>query len=103
MYLTWKDVNAHLQNIIFRQLLEKSNEIKDDCFTIESCKKLLARRGDYVLEKRYSTTIRDEFRWSISDVEFDHSLLLWHIATDLCYYSENNDDDDQLDPNCGIS
>ncbi|TXG65968.1 hypothetical protein EZV62_007243 [Acer yangbiense] len=47
-------------------------------------------------------TIRDEFRWSISDVEFDHSLLLWHIATDLCYYSEKNDDD-HLDPNCGIS
>ncbi|KAI9187236.1 hypothetical protein LWI28_025840 [Acer negundo] len=73
MYLNRKDVNAHLENIIFRQLLEKSNEIKDDCFTIESCKKLLAHRGDYVLEKRCST-IRDEFHWSISDVEFDHSL-----------------------------
>ncbi|KAK3200673.1 hypothetical protein Dsin_024088 [Dipteronia sinensis] len=101
MYSTRKDVNAHLQNIIFRQLLEKSNEIKDDRFTVESCKKLLAHRGGYVLQKRYGT-IHDEFRWSISDVEFDHSLLLWHIATDLCYYSENNDDD-QLDPNYGIS
>ncbi|KAK3200672.1 hypothetical protein Dsin_024087 [Dipteronia sinensis] len=34
MYLTRKDVNAHLQNIIFRQLLEKSNEIKADRFTV---------------------------------------------------------------------
>ncbi|TXG68346.1 hypothetical protein EZV62_003281 [Acer yangbiense] len=52
-YSTWEDVNDDLQNIIFRQLLEKSDEIKDDRFTIESCKKLLARRGDSVIEKRY--------------------------------------------------
>ncbi|KAL5757381.1 hypothetical protein ACOSP7_019992 [Xanthoceras sorbifolium] len=96
-YLTWKDVNVDLQNIIFRQLLEKSNEIKD-CFSIESCKKLLAHRGDNVLKNRYG--LLDQFCWSISDVEFDHSLLLWHIATDLCYYSEN---DNKLDTKCRIS
>ncbi|KAL6335324.1 hypothetical protein AAG906_029567 [Vitis piasezkii] len=27
----------------------------------------------------------ETLRWSIIDVEFDHSILLWHIATDLCY------------------
>ncbi|KAK1581537.1 hypothetical protein Q3G72_006878 [Acer saccharum] len=100
MYLTRIDVNDHLQELIFEQLREKSNKIKGDSFTIESCKELLAHRGDYVLEKKYRA-IRDEFLWSISDVEFDHSLLLWHIAADLCYYSENNND--QLAPNCGIS
>ncbi|TXG65970.1 hypothetical protein EZV62_007245 [Acer yangbiense] len=93
-------ISCCLQNVqpICNWLLEKSNEIKDDHFTVKSCKKLLAHRGDYVLEKRYGT-IRDEFRRSISDAEFDHSLLLWHIATGLCYYTENN----KREPNCGIS
>ncbi|TXG68386.1 hypothetical protein EZV62_003321 [Acer yangbiense] len=71
------------------QLVEKSNEIKDDRFNIESCKILLAKRGDYVLEKRYG--LHDRFSWSTTKVEFDHSLLLWHIATDLCYNSDLDD------------
>ncbi|TXG68364.1 hypothetical protein EZV62_003299 [Acer yangbiense] len=94
-YLTRKDVDADLQKIIFEQLREKSDEIKGDHFSIKSCKKLLAHRGDNVLEsdkrpeKRYN--LLDISRWSINDVDFDHSLLLWHIATDLCYDSDNTD------------
>ncbi|KAI9159962.1 hypothetical protein LWI28_003775 [Acer negundo] len=87
--LTRKDVDVDLQDIIFKQLQQKSNEIDDDRFSI-SCKKLLAYRGDNVLEKRYN--LPDISRWSINDVDFDHSLLLWHIATDLCYASDGNDD-----------
>ncbi|TXG68350.1 hypothetical protein EZV62_003285 [Acer yangbiense] len=88
-YLTRKDVDAGLQKIIFEQLREKSDEIKDDRFSIKSCKKLLAHIGDNVLEKRYN--LPDISGWSINDVDFDHSLLLWHIATDLCYDSDEND------------
>ncbi|KAK3220315.1 hypothetical protein Dsin_014285 [Dipteronia sinensis] len=98
-YLTWEDVNDDLQITIFSQLLEKSNEIKDDRFSIESCQKLLAHRGDNVIEKRYGPL--HQFRWSINDVEFDHSLLLWHIATDICYNSE--DAANKLDLKCRIS
>ncbi|KAK1577708.1 hypothetical protein Q3G72_024140 [Acer saccharum] len=87
--LTRKDVDVYLQDIIFKQLQQKSNEIEDARFSI-SCKKLLAQRGDNVLEKRYN--LPDISGWSINDVDFDHSLLLWHIATDLCYASDGNDD-----------
>ncbi|KAL5757379.1 hypothetical protein ACOSP7_019990 [Xanthoceras sorbifolium] len=96
-HLTWEDVNVEIKNTIYRQLLDKSNEIKGDRFSVESCKKILAHRGDNVLEKRNG--LLDQFRWSTSDVEFDHSLLLWHIATDLCYYSDHN----ELDEKCRIS
>ncbi|KAH7565571.1 hypothetical protein JRO89_XS09G0229000 [Xanthoceras sorbifolium] len=99
LYLTWEDVNVDVKNTIYRQLLNKSNEIKGDRFSVESCKKILAHRGDNVLEKRNG--LLDQFRWSISDVEFDHSLLLWHIATDLCYYSDQ--DVNKLDEKCRIS
>ncbi|KAK2652111.1 hypothetical protein Ddye_011967 [Dipteronia dyeriana] len=27
--------------------------------------------------------------WCTVDVEFDHSLLLWHIATSICYYNDS--------------
>ncbi|KAK3220351.1 hypothetical protein Dsin_014321 [Dipteronia sinensis] len=50
---------------------------------------LLAKRGAYVLEKKYG--LHDQFSWSTTNVDFDHSLLLWHIATDLCYYSDLDD------------
>ncbi|TXG68349.1 hypothetical protein EZV62_003284 [Acer yangbiense] len=75
--LTRKDVDVYLQDIIFKQLQQKSNEIEDDRFSI-SCKKLLAHRGDNVLKKRYNLPAISG--WSINDVDFDHSLLLWHIA-----------------------
>ncbi|KAM2632365.1 hypothetical protein EV1_023111 [Malus domestica] len=30
----------------------------------------------------------DELGWTINGAEFDQSILLWHIATNLCYYSD---------------
>ncbi|XVF58358.1 hypothetical protein PTKIN_Ptkin07bG0060000 [Pterospermum kingtungense] len=45
-------------------------------------------KGDYVLYKRKCL---DLLKWSTTDVEFDHSLLLWHIATQLCYYQDIKD------------
>ncbi|XP_031264859.1 uncharacterized protein LOC116123192 [Pistacia vera] len=98
--LTWKDVNDDLQEFIFKQLLNKGKKIEEGGFTVELCKEFLAQRGDYALSERFCL---DEFRWSTLDVEFDHSLLLWHIATDLCYYSDFNEDDpDNLHPKCKI-
>uniref|UniRef100_F6HXW5 DUF4220 domain-containing protein n=1 Tax=Vitis vinifera TaxID=29760 RepID=F6HXW5_VITVI len=42
--------------------------------------------------------------WSIVDVEFDHSLLLWHIATDLCYPCDvDKSPDTNLKSRCEIS
>ncbi|KAK1576017.1 hypothetical protein Q3G72_010163 [Acer saccharum] len=98
--LSWEDVDKDIEEMTFNQLKEKSNKIKDD-FSIESCKILLARRGDRVLE-RYG--LHYQFSWSTTNVEFDHSLLLWHIATDLCYYSDLYDihggDVNKLDLKC---
>ncbi|KAK1575976.1 hypothetical protein Q3G72_009831 [Acer saccharum] len=103
--LSWKDLNMDLEEMIFRQLVEKSYEFKEDRFNIESCRILLAKRGDYVLEKRNG--LYDQFCWSTTKVEFDHSLLLWHIATDLCYYSDLDDIDggdvNKLDSKCRSS
>lgn len=41
-----------------------------------------------------SLTIAD-LEWSIQGKEFDESLLIWHIATDLCFRKEGKKGDDQ--------
>lgn len=80
-----KDVSdEYLKKLIFEQLKEKSKNASN----FEACKQLCARRGGWVLDK---LECRDKLiGWTISGVEFDHSILLWHIATDLCYYSDVN-------------
>ncbi|TKY51749.1 hypothetical protein E2542_SST23268 [Spatholobus suberectus] len=78
-YQHTETVPCKLKELIFKQLREKSRVAKD----IKACKKLCAHRGDRVLHKWKCHSID----WS-AEVEFDQSLLLWHIATDLCYYSD---------------
>ncbi|KAH7857482.1 hypothetical protein Vadar_013239 [Vaccinium darrowii] len=69
-----------LKELIFTLLMEKSLSAKN----IKECQKLSAFRGSLVLE---IMGCLDQLGWSI-DVEFDQSILLWHIATDLCYYQD---------------
>ncbi|XP_044485440.1 uncharacterized protein LOC123211008 [Mangifera indica] len=80
-HLTWEDVNDDLKEAIFKQLKEKAEKMEDS-YTINLCKELLAQRGDYVLEEKYEL---EELKWSTVDLDFDHSLLIWHIATTVCY------------------
>ncbi|RYQ92326.1 hypothetical protein Ahy_B09g098528 isoform B [Arachis hypogaea] len=81
-YYTYSDdVSEQLKSFIFGELFRMSDSASD----IESCKKLCAHRGDRVLNEKG----RHEFDWSI-EVEFDQSILLWHIATDLCYYDDES-------------
>ncbi|GKB17621.1 hypothetical protein Tco_0851544, partial [Tanacetum coccineum] len=40
----------------------------------------------------------DTLLWSINKVEFDQSILIWHIATTLCYYLDvGNQDGSDID------
>ncbi|KAF8011532.1 hypothetical protein BT93_J1975 [Corymbia citriodora subsp. variegata] len=40
-------------------------------------------RGFHALSKH---GLLDDLKWSIEELEFDESILVWHIATELCYY-----------------
>ncbi|XP_031263586.1 uncharacterized protein LOC116121780 [Pistacia vera] len=110
-YLTWEDVNIDLQEMIFKKIMENSKKIEGDHFNIKRCKKLLAQRGDNALANRgrifpFPFSFLDNFRWCTIDVDFDHSLLVWHIATDICYhvdYGDNGDDDNGIPVNCKMS
>ncbi|XP_034679994.1 uncharacterized protein LOC117910048 [Vitis riparia] len=88
-YMTWEKVDD-MKEPIFSLLLEMTNDVRD-------LRSLLKHRGDYVITKR---GFIETLGWSIVDVEFDHSILLWHVATDLCSYS---DDDPNPKSRCKIS
>ncbi|KAA3456298.1 DUF594 family protein [Gossypium australe] len=82
---TWQGVVPELKYLIFQQLKEKSKRIEDNLYDINLCKTLLIHRGDNVLKE---IKCDKHLEWSTVGVEFDHSLLLWHIATELCYYDD---------------
>ena len=71
-----------MRRLIFEQLLEKSRSASD----IKAAKKLCADRGEWTLQKM---NCLHKLGWSI-EVEFDESILLWHLITDLCYYTDLN-------------
>ncbi|KAM5579559.1 hypothetical protein ABKV19_009369 [Rosa sericea] len=73
-------VPGELKELIFQQLLKKSKSATE----FGACKELCARRGDWVL---INEGLHEKLRWSIEE-EFDKSILLWHIATDVCYYDD---------------
>ncbi|KAK1578681.1 hypothetical protein Q3G72_032299 [Acer saccharum] len=108
-HLTWDNVNIDFQKTIFDYLKEKGNHlIKDENLLTDSFFKtrneMLATRGTYALEKFFPSNNR--LGWSITEVEYDHSLVIWHIATDLCYHGDLDDvqgDVNKLDPKCKIS
>jgi len=78
-YRDIEPVSEESKELIFKKLKEKSWSAKDN----KAGKRLCAYRGDGVLHRRKCHSIY----WS-TEVEFDQSLLIWHIATDLCHYTD---------------
>ncbi|XP_021828431.1 uncharacterized protein LOC110768875 [Prunus avium] len=88
LYMDLEKVCPELKEMIFQQLLEKSERAK----TLEDYKRLCAHKGDWVLKNKNRI---NEFGWSIGE-EIDKSILIWHIATDLCYYSDDMEDQNSV-------
>ncbi|KAL3655198.1 hypothetical protein CASFOL_000984 [Castilleja foliolosa] len=73
-YKTFVDITPKLKELIFEEL--------DSYHTrINSRTSLWDRRGSLALEKYGAVSLS----WN-EEAEFDQRVLLWHIATDICYY-----------------
>ncbi|KAF8389223.1 hypothetical protein HHK36_025916 [Tetracentron sinense] len=77
-----ENVSTELKDLIFQQLIEKAKELKEKGENIVVRKQLCTRRDALIQEN-------ENFREFIA-TEFDQIILLWHIATDLCYYSNTD-------------
>ncbi|KAI8525300.1 hypothetical protein RHMOL_Rhmol13G0220100 [Rhododendron molle] len=86
-----------LRDLIFEELKMKS-ELADD---LETAKEIFSARGDWILRFESCT---DLLRW-INEVDFDESLIMWHVATELLYNTvdegkahTNNESGDATNP-----
>ncbi|KAL8241998.1 hypothetical protein R6Q59_012300 [Mikania micrantha] len=80
-------VSCELKSFIFTHFKEKSTDIELVPKTLFTC------RGAFSLHRHKSYGI---FKWTV-DVEFDHSILIWHIATDLCYNLNRSNNEQEWD------
>ncbi|KAL1834265.1 hypothetical protein DCAR_0104438 [Daucus carota subsp. sativus] len=84
-YVDCAGFDDKLRDFIFAELKGKS-QMADD---LETAREICSAKGEWVLRiKDYG---RKELLPFVVDVDYDQSLLLWHIATDLCY----NDKEDK--------
>ncbi|XP_022714547.1 uncharacterized protein LOC111274181 [Durio zibethinus] len=98
---SWEDVNPDLQNFIYSRLLQKRQKYRENGFDFKYLSELLDERGYNVLAEH--NKLPDTY-WSVSEAEFTHSVLLWHIATDIVYSDDHHSfRAGNLGPHCDIS
>ncbi|KAJ6970898.1 hypothetical protein NC653_035238 [Populus alba x Populus x berolinensis] len=85
MHVNRKDLSVGLQGLIFEHLRKKAQKIKEDfnVFDKNLRSKIIGQRGDGVLE-------REDYKWCTTEVEFSRSILVWHLATEICYLGDKD-------------
>lgn len=85
-YKNYKELPRYLQKSIFKYVKKRCDQLKENIGSNVSLRDLCTKRGSIALVKYNKHLSLD---WSIKDVEFDQSIVIWHIATELCYYSHS--------------
>lgn len=83
-FLSHEPFTKELWDLIFTEVRRKS-EIANDP---ESVKRISSARGEWFLQDRYLKLDRNKLMDYVVNVDYEESLLLWHIATELCYQTE---------------
>ncbi|KAJ6897636.1 hypothetical protein NC652_024437 [Populus alba x Populus x berolinensis] len=86
---SWELISDELKELIWEYVLDKrwrySHEMPQPDPGKNDLKGILAERGDQVLK---SMGCLEEFGWAVVDLDFHWSLLVWHIATGICYHDD---------------
>ncbi|KAL4383784.1 hypothetical protein GQ457_15G007960 [Hibiscus cannabinus] len=82
IYVSREPFTKELWEFIFEELKTKADYADDP----ETAKRISTARGEWVLVDSDTEVDRSALMPYITDVQYDESILLWHIATDLCYY-----------------
>ncbi|KAF9685494.1 hypothetical protein SADUNF_Sadunf03G0060400 [Salix dunnii] len=87
-----KKFTDELWEVIFDELQKKS-VIADDP---EDAKTICSARGNWAVlqDNDWDNKVRDELMPYVVNVTYDESLLLWHIATDLLYHDNSDQEHD---------
>ncbi|GMJ00218.1 hypothetical protein like AT5G45480 [Hibiscus trionum] len=82
IYVFREPFTKSLWEFIFEELKTKADHADDP----ETAKRISTARGEWVLLDSGTEVDSGTLMQYITDVQYDESILLWHIATDLCYY-----------------
>ncbi|KAK9068903.1 hypothetical protein SSX86_013019 [Deinandra increscens subsp. villosa] len=82
-YVKTENFSDNLRDFIFEQLKWRS-ELADDT---EITKEINSGRGNWVVHAEHGW---DSLYEIVGDVEYDQSLILWHVATEICYNNEGD-------------
>ncbi|KAM5577196.1 hypothetical protein ABKV19_007843 [Rosa sericea] len=89
-YRSSKRLNENLWNFIFFELKFKSSEAeakeKADDADHKIATKICSSQGDWVLRGYEKHPEYKDLQSCFVDVTYDRRVLLWHIATEMCYY-----------------
>ncbi|GKV01683.1 hypothetical protein SLEP1_g14223 [Rubroshorea leprosula] len=97
-YVSREPLTKDLWKFIFLELKDKS-KYADNPRTI---RQLCTARGDWVLKDGAWESCSRALIPFLADVSYDHSLLLWHIATELCYNTNTNEVNNESADECGF-
>ncbi|KAL1827841.1 hypothetical protein ACET3Z_006253 [Daucus carota] len=88
VYVKQHPLPSYMKQFIFEELRMKSEMASD----LDTAKKICSARGEWVLETEgYSSC--DLFLY-VANVEYDESLLLWHIATEIWFTKDKGENID---------
>ncbi|KAK7822907.1 uncharacterized protein LOC111984922 [Quercus suber] len=86
-YKSRSGISPELKDFIFEHFLKKSKDATSTKKAEDKTSSLCSARGNLVFEEY---VLSSSLNWT-TDVEFDQSILIWHIATDLCYHSDGGE------------
>ncbi|KAH1096280.1 hypothetical protein J1N35_013201 [Gossypium stocksii] len=96
----WRDVSLELQQFIYFSLQEKQKNYAETEF--KSLSELLDEKGSSLLKGMEGSS--QDILWSVCEVEFTHSLILWHVATEVVFHDDDHRNRAvQLEPYCRTS
>lgn len=79
-YVVSKDYTIEIRDLLYGELKMKSDMAED----LDTAREIFSSRGDWVLRFESCTNL---LPW-IDSVDYDESILLWHIATELLYNTD---------------
>lgn len=86
--LEFLHIDEKVEKLLYRHHKEVTKDLKKFIMShFKEMQSLWTTRGSRVLEK---FNRMESLKWSI-ELEFDQSILIWHIATELCCHPEDKD------------
>ncbi|KAI6707444.1 hypothetical protein NL676_010406 [Syzygium grande] len=83
-YIGYKDFKSNMKEWILSHTrdtvnyLEQNDRFKSGLTSLKLEASVALKRSNH-----------DHLNWSVKDMEFDQSILIWHIATELCHYKDH--------------